>query len=111
MSMNVINEKNAQFLVKKKQYHILFINSPFCGTCKVAKRMLLYIEDTLEDSKFYELNGLTAPDFLQQYSIMSVPCLMVFKDGQPVDRIYTFHSVPYLLKELGPYLVTEKNKI
>lgn len=35
---------------------------------------------------------------------------MVFKDGKPVDRIYTFHSVPYLLKELGPYLVTEKNK-
>lgn len=109
--MNVINEKNAQFLCQEKRVSYIIYNSPFCGTCKVAKRMLLYIEDTLEDSKFYELNGLTAPDFLQQYNIMSVPCLMVFKDGKPVDRIYTFHSVPYLLKELGPYLVTEKNKI
>lgn len=109
--MNEINQKNAKFLTKKKDYHILFVNSPFCGTCKVAKRMLHYIEDTLEGDKFYELNGLTAPDFLQEHNIMSVPCLIVFKDGKPVDLLYTFYSVPYLLKELGPYLVSEKKQI
>ncbi|RPF50354.1 thioredoxin family protein [Aquisalibacillus elongatus] len=100
-----INRENAQFLIKKKDYHIVFVNSPFCGTCKVAGRMLEYIEETMGDKKFYELNATLAPDLMQQYEITSVPCLIVFKNGEPVDRMYTFHSVPYVLKEMGPYLV------
>ncbi|GEL76634.1 thioredoxin family protein [Tenuibacillus multivorans] len=100
-----INSDNARFLFQKKDYHIVFVNSPFCGTCKVARRMLDYIEDTLEKEKFYELNATLAPDLMQEYKIQSVPCLIVFKDGEPVERMYTFHSVPYVLKEMGPYLI------
>ncbi|TFB24483.1 thioredoxin [Filobacillus milosensis] len=100
-----MNRENAQFLIKKKDYHIIFVNSPFCGTCKVAKRMLDYIEDTMDQDKFYELNATLAPDLMQKYAIKSVPCLIVFKNGEPIDRLYAFHSVPYLLKEIGPYIV------
>ncbi|MET3683694.1 thiol-disulfide isomerase/thioredoxin [Alkalibacillus flavidus] len=108
--MQEIDGKQAQFMVGKKQHHIVFVNSPFCGTCKVAKRMLHYIEETLGDEKFYELNATLAPEFMQQYNITSVPCLLVVKQGEAVERLYTFHSVPYLLKEMGPYLVIEKTE-
>ncbi|WP_054754665.1 thioredoxin family protein [Piscibacillus salipiscarius] len=84
---------------------MVFVNSPFCGTCKVARRMLEYIEETLEQDKFYELNATLAPDWVQAHEVTSVPCLMVFRQGELKDRLYTFHSVPYLLKEMGPYLV------
>src|SRR5690625_3476085 len=104
-----ITEEQATFIVNKKSHQIIFVNSPFCGTCKVAKNMLFYLEETLEGEKFYELNGLTAPRFLQDYNIMSVPCLIVFQNGKPIDRLYTFHTVPYLLKELSPYLVSKEN--
>ncbi|PKR78071.1 thioredoxin [Halalkalibacillus sediminis] len=103
--MNEINRDNANFLIKKKDSHIIFVNSPFCGTCKVAKRMLEYVEEALEEEKFYELNATLAPDILQKYNIMSVPCLIVFKNGRPVDRMYAFRSVPHVLKEMSPYLV------
>ncbi|MDQ0352800.1 thiol-disulfide isomerase/thioredoxin [Alkalibacillus filiformis] len=103
--MQEINREQAQFIIRKKSYHILFVNSPFCGTCKVAKRMLTYIEETLEKESFFELNATLAPDFMQHFNIKSVPCLIVFKEGEPVDRLYTFNSVPYLLKEMGPYLI------
>jgi len=68
--------------------------------------MLHYIEDVLDKEKFYELNATLAPQFMQDYKIMSIPCLIVFKQGEPVDRIYTFHSVPYILREMGPYLAS-----
>ncbi|MGM8215309.1 thioredoxin family protein [Bacillaceae bacterium W0354] len=103
--MNEIDRDKVQFLINKKNYHILFVNSPFCGTCKVARNMLLYIEETIGSEKFYELNAVLAPEFMQKYTIMSVPCLIVFKNGEPIDRLYTFHSVPYILQEMGPYLV------
>ncbi|MDQ0159536.1 thioredoxin family protein [Alkalibacillus salilacus] len=108
--MQEVNGKQAQFIVNKKQHHLLFVNSPFCGTCKVAKRMLHYIEDTLEDEKFYELNATLAPEFMQEFNITSVPCLLVVKHGEAVERLYTFNSVPYLLKEMGPYLVKERTQ-
>ncbi|MGP4073173.1 thioredoxin family protein [Piscibacillus sp. B03] len=100
-----INQKQAYFLTQKKDYHIIFVNSPFCGTCKVARRMLEYIEETLGKEIFYELNVTLAPNWVQEHEVTSVPCLMVFKKGDNLDRLYTFHSVPYLLKEMGPYLV------
>ncbi len=100
-----INQEQVHFLTQKKDYHIVFVNSPFCGTCKVARRMLEYIEGILKRETFYELNATLAPDWVQKQEVTSVPCLMVFKKGQLVDRLYTFHSVPYLLKELGPYLI------
>lgn len=100
-----INQKQVYFLTQKKDYHIIFVNSPFCGTCKVARRMLEYIEETLGKEVFYELNATLAPDWVQEHEVTSVPCLMVFKKGDNLDRLYTFNSVPYLLKEMGPYLV------
>lgn len=100
-----IDRDRLNFLINKKDDHILFVNSPFCGTCKVARNMLLYIEETLEKEKFYEINAILVPEFMQKYQIMSVPCLIVFNEGEPIDRIYTFYSVPYILKEMGPYLI------
>ncbi|WP_188206609.1 thioredoxin family protein [Alkalibacillus aidingensis] len=105
--MQEINHDHARFLINKKSYHILFVNSPFCGTCKIAKRMLKYVEEILGEEKFFELNATLAPDLMQQFNITSVPCLIVFKNGVPVERMYTFNSVPFVLKEMSPYLVDE----
>ncbi|WP_027964326.1 thioredoxin family protein [Halalkalibacillus halophilus] len=108
--MQEIDRKQVKFLTHKKHPQIVFVNSPFCGTCKVAKRMLKYIEETLEQDKFYELNATLAPEFMQEHNITSVPCLIVFQSGEPLERMYTFHSVPYILKEMSPYLTQAAQK-
>ena len=39
-----------------------------------------------------------------QYGVMGVPTLMLFKDGQPVERLTGFMPKERILAKLGPHL-------
>lgn len=70
--------------------YFLFIHSPFCGTCHVARAMLDKIEMIHKQSIFYEMNASIHPEFMQTYKIESVPCLFIKKDNKVVEKIYAF---------------------
>ena len=60
----------------------------WCGPCKMIGPIVAQLADELEGKvKIGKLdvdsNGITA----QQYRVMSIPTLLIFKDGQVVDTI------------------------
>ncbi|QDP41010.1 thioredoxin family protein [Radiobacillus deserti] len=81
----------------------LFIHTPFCGTCKVGRTMLVAIEQMWNDNLFYEMNAAIFPAYMQQNKIESVPCLLILKDGEIKDKIYAFRSVQYLYQQIFYY--------
>lgn len=101
---------SAEILQNEKDL-LLFIHTPFCGTCHVARSFLTMIEDTLKQDIFFEMNGSFHESFLQEHKIESVPCLYIRQDGEWKEKIYTFHSLQniyaYLL-DYAPYLFAEK---
>lgn len=75
---------------------MIFIYTPFCGTCQLARKILEEIEVTSEKGHmFYELNAGLYPTFMQQKKIESVPCLMMTNYGHP-SKIYSFESLAKL---------------
>jgi len=48
-----------------------------------------------------DANGDTA----STYGVMSIPTLLLFKDGQEVQRIVGFRQKERLLKDIQPHLV------
>lgn len=99
-------QKNEQIEVVNKDEGCIFIHSPFCGTCHLARKMLESIEVMWDKTAFYEMNAPYFPDFLQHHKIKSVPCLLVIKDGKIQETIYAFHSVPFLHNRLTELLTT-----
>ncbi|WP_079507061.1 thioredoxin family protein [Mesobacillus jeotgali] len=92
---------------EEKQTGYLYFYTPMCGTCQVASKMLSVVEQLLPDlpSGKADLNYL--PEMAERFEIESVPCLIVFSDGEIQEKIYAFQSVPYLfekLKELSEQL-------
>lgn len=77
--------------------YLLYIHTPFCGTCHLARHMLEQIESVLKKQIFYELNASLHPQFMEQMKIESVPCLLIKKQGKIKEKIYTFHSISNLL--------------
>lgn len=98
-------------ILQKERDVLLFIHTPFCGTCHVARSFLTMIEDTLQRDVFYEMNGSFYESFMNEHKIESVPCLYMKQDGEWKEKIYTFHSIQniyaYLL-DYAPYLFAEK---
>lgn len=89
--------------LENKDQGAYFLYTPFCGTCQLAGKMLAVVQELLPNMPIGKGNLNFLPDLAQQLKIESVPCLLIFKDGNIVERIYAFHSVPYLYERLKEY--------
>lgn len=77
--------------------YLLYIHTPFCGTCHIARKMLEQIEVALNEQLFFELNASFHSDFMEEMKIESVPCLIIKKDDKIKEKIYTFHSIANIM--------------
>ncbi|MRX72019.1 thiol reductase thioredoxin [Bacillus lacus] len=74
----------------------LYLFAPMCGTCQLAKKMLLVVEEMQKDTNLYSSNLNYLPNEAKQWEIESVPCLLIFHSGAIVKKIYAFHSIQHL---------------
>jgi thioredoxin 1 len=54
--------------------------------------------------KIVKLNVDENPDTAGRFGVMSIPTLIVFKDGQPVDKLVGFQPKEALMAALGQHL-------
>ena len=90
----------ATALIADQEKIVLYVYTPMCGTCQLAKKMLTVVEATISELEIGMLDLNYAPHLAREYEVESVPCLLVFERGTLMKKIYAFHSVEYLYKEL-----------
>lgn len=88
--------------LEAKRY-LLFIYTPFCGTCSLARQMLDKIEDVHKETVFMEMNAALHPQFMQENKIESVPCLLIKEDNEIKEKVYVFHSIGNIYSYLLEY--------
>lgn len=81
---------------------LIYFYTPLCGTCQVASKMLHVIEKIV-DVKIGKMNLNYHPELAKRFEIESVPCLLIIKDGVLAEKIYAFHSVPFLFEKIKQY--------
>jgi thioredoxin 1 len=67
--------------------------APWCGPCKMQ---LPIVEELSEELKgkatIAKVNVDEEPELASQFGVMSIPTLILFKDGQPVDKLVGLQS-------------------
>jgi thioredoxin 1 len=77
----------------------------WCGPCRMVSPIVDEIAAEQADAlKVVKLNVDENPNTARQYGIMSIPTLLVFKDGQPDKRIVGAKGKAALLKDLAAYV-------
>ena len=67
--------------------------APWCGPCKMIAPVLEELDQEFGDSlKIAKVNVDDNPESASRFGVMSIPTLIVFKDGQPVDKVVGFQS-------------------
>lgn len=67
--------------------------APWCGPCKMIAPVLEELDKELgEQLKIAKVNVDDNPESASRFGVMSIPTLIVFKDGQPVDKVVGFNS-------------------
>ncbi len=77
----------------------------WCGPCKMIAPVLLELANEYDGKlKITKLDVDTNPATAMAYGVRSIPTLILFKDGKPVERIVGFMPKDRLLKQLTPHL-------
>ena len=61
--------------------------APWCGPCRMLAPIVEKLASRTSNVKFVKLNTDENPNLAGQYHVSGIPCLILFKDGQEVDRI------------------------
>ena len=77
----------------------------WCGPCKMIAPILEEIStEQGEKISVAKLNIDENLDVTRRYEVMSIPTLILFKDGEPEARIVGARGKAQLLQDLAPYL-------
>ncbi|WP_203334301.1 thioredoxin family protein [Planococcus beigongshangi] len=77
-----------------------YLYTPMCGTCQLASKMLDVVMAAMPGLKIGKANLNYVQEIASLYEVESVPCLLITEDGKLKEKIYAFHSVPYLYEKL-----------
>jgi thioredoxin 1 len=77
----------------------------WCGPCKMVAPVLDEIaQEHGEKVQITKLNVDDNPDIARRFGVMSIPTMIVFKDGEPAKRLVGAKGKGQLLEELSEYL-------
>ncbi|MCI1902641.1 thioredoxin [Enterococcus hirae] len=70
----------------------------WCGPCRMQSPILEQLDDEFDDSqlKIYKMNVDENPDTPRMFGIMSIPTLLLKKDGEVIDQVVGVHSLDQL---------------
>lgn len=60
--------------------------APWCGPCRMLAPILEQLESSDSSVKICKVNVDEQPDISKRFGVMSIPTLILFKDGKAVDK-------------------------
>ena len=75
--------------------------APWCGPCQLMGPVIEELATEVTNAKVGKLNADDHPDIAQQYEVMSIPTIKIFKGGQVVKEFIGVQSKETLKAELA----------
>ena len=60
--------------------------APWCGPCRMVMPLVEEISEERDDVKVVKINVDEEPELASQFQVMSIPTLMVVKNGEVVSK-------------------------
>ncbi|MGH2443965.1 MAG: thioredoxin [Chloroflexota bacterium] len=77
----------------------------WCGPCRNIAPILETLADEYSSTlKVTKLDVDQNPDTMTKFAVQSIPTLILFKDGQPVERLVGYMPKDRLLSRIKPHL-------
>lgn len=88
MSLQTINEAHYRELIKNKGVAVIEFGADWCGPCRMLAPILSDIDNEYGPSvTVAKVDVDHSPQLASEFGIMGVPTVVLFKDGQPIDKL------------------------
>ncbi|EJW14941.1 thioredoxin [Paenibacillus alvei] len=94
--MAIVNVSDQTFKTEVEgQQGVVLVDfwAPWCGPCKMLAPILDELESEVNgQATVAKVNVDENPESASRFGVMSIPTIIVFKDGQPVDKVVGLNS-------------------
>ena len=85
-ALNITKENYEQEVLRAAKPVLLDFWAPWCGPCRMVVPIVEQIAEDREDIVVGKVNVDEQPELASQFGVMSIPTLVVLKDGQVVNQ-------------------------
>ena len=101
MSVLNITKENFESEVLKSETPVLVdFWASWCGPCKMVSPIVDEIAEEVSDKKVCKVNVDEQPELASAFNVMSIPTLLVIKDGQVINKSVGAKSKKAILEML-----------
>ena len=105
--IEVDEEKFEDEVIKAESPVLVEFSAVWCGPCKMLEPILHDLAEDWGDAvKVVKLDIDHNPSIPMNYGVMGVPTMMLFKDGEPLERLVGYMPRDKILQKLNPHLET-----
>lgn len=103
--MKVINEYEFDEMTKQSGVVLVDFFATWCGPCKMLGPVLEELAADLDGKmKIVKVDVDSDANLAMRFGIMSVPTMLLFKDGELVNTLQGFQPKPSLMAAIESYL-------
>ena len=94
-----------QVVLESTKPTLVDFTAVWCGPCKMLDPVVEQIAEEWDTHmQFVKLDVDENPELAMQFQVMGVPTLMLFVDGNPVERVTGYKPKDRLMKQFSQYL-------
>ena len=93
-----IDSKEFKDVIKKGKI-VVDLFATWCGPCKMLSPILDEISEELTTTKFFKIDVDDNEDIAREYSVMSIPTILIFENGELKNKIVGLRSREDLIEQ------------
>ncbi|MBU4331953.1 thioredoxin [Patescibacteria group bacterium] len=100
--MQFTDQNFEQEVIKSETPVLVDFFADWCGPCQMMHPIIEELAEEMKDKKVKigKLNVDEAPETAGKYNVMSIPTLIIFKGGEPVETMAGAQSKEALVEKL-----------
>ncbi|MDA3958893.1 co-chaperone YbbN [Oceanispirochaeta sp.] len=96
--------KEIQDLMSSEGFHLFYLSRPACGVCSVVKAKVIEMLQSFPEIKSYYINLDLVPEAAGQFSIFTIPGILLYAEGKEIIREARYLSISDLERQISrPY--------
>ena len=105
MTVTEVNEQNFENeVLKSGKLTVVDFWAPWCGYCVKLSPVIDQIAEEMPEAKFVKVNADECENISKDYAISGLPCLLMFKNGEPQDRMVGAMPKTNIINNIKKYL-------
>lgn len=98
-------------IIKEKKPTLVDFFATWCGPCKMQSPILEQVKQKVgDDANILKIDVDKNQELAQRYRVMSVPTLIMFKDGEAVWRANGVHPADILEQKIREHIPTKSDE-